>query len=413
MKKLALSCVLLGQAIVADTVGTKIPCVSVDNVHLFKQELKAAEQKRDTLFKVGVATVGAAVIGGIIWKSRNNYALYQQHYAEAIANLPENVRKINEFEQQQVRELEAAREEQKIEDHLSTGEWLSSIPGYLWSLPGAAAGAVGRGVKATPDVIVDGVRATPYAIGSVIGNTWRYSKNLVMRTAKKAYKKAPGWLAYLGIGYFTKEAGQFILPKLPSIGSYFLTLKSMKWCLVEHSDFYNVMVNFKNWIGYEAAHGYNSNDTQEVSLCMRHLVLEMERILGYMFFAMEHITPKITGYKFYQDRAERCIATIETETNTLAAEVQALSRARANPEQMKAFVDRLRRRLFTIISQLEGFEAVTSVVDLSSPYEEDIFGALKRFIYPEWQLERPQVQNPHHSMFDEFLEQLEKEVSPE
>ena len=142
-------------------------------------------------------------------------------------------------------------------------------------------------------------------------------------------------------------------------------------------------------------------------------VLEIERILAYMHYVVDEIDPEIPGYEFYKQRATNCIAGITQEVNTIAKEISAITSMAVTPEGMQAYTIMLRRRLFTILIQLEGFEVVTSAAELANPYEEDIFGPLKRFIYPEWLLEKPPVQDPDRNPLEDIMKALEEDLNPD
>jgi hypothetical protein len=184
----------------------------------------------------------------------------------------------------------------------------------------------------------------------------------------------------------------------------------MKWCLVHHSDFYNVVVGFKNWYENEEQFGYARQDMQELALCGSHLVLETERILGYMQFVQGSLLEKVPGYSFYQNRANYCIQRITDEVNTIAAEITKLSQVTLSDEQLKAYIDLLRRRLFNIVVTLESFEVVTSAAGMSSSFEEEIFGPLKRYIYAEWAQDRPELKSSDENPLDEFMTTMASEM---
>ncbi len=411
MKKILISVVLLSQGIGA---GLKVEPVSAERVSHFQAELTASQMTRDTQFKWAAGAAGTAIIAALIWKGYSDYALGRRDLAKAHINLYRHNRTIKSHKKIIAKKARRAREvyDAAQADRPSNGEWLTSIPGYLWAIPGALYEKVTNGICAVPEVALDGVRATPSTISSIAGGGLGLGKKIIKKTAKLAKKNAPGALAGIGLLYIGKQMSKFILPALPSIGDYFMEVRSIKWCLVKHSDFYNVMINFKNWIAYEIAHNYQAQDTADIVLCGSHLVLETERILGYMAYVTEELDICKTGpgHSFYRKRAEVCMAALAAETNTLAAEINALVSVEVTPEQKEAFIDILRKRLFRIIIQLENFEVVTSAAGMASPYEEDVFGPLKRFIYPEWLLERPTLQDPNHTFLDDLGAMMEEEA---
>lgn len=407
MKKILISVLLLSQGIGA---ALKVDPVSAERVSQFQAELEASQKKRDTHFKWAKWGTGTAIFAGLVWKAHSNYAVDLQAYADAIGKIDGNKQIVNAFlvkDGEEVAELIEKASETKL-GRLNSIDWLASLPGGLLAMPAALFKGLKNGVYAVPELILDGVRATPSALSFIAGNGLGLGKDLVKNTAKLAYENAPGALSYAGLGYIATQASKFILPAIPSIGDYFNEVRSIKWCLVKHSNFYNVMINFKNWIAYEIAHGYQSNDTAEIVLCGSHLVLETERILGYMAFVAEALDTSKVGYSFYKKRADACMAALAAETNTLAAEINVLVSVEVTPEQMESFIDILRKRLFRTIIQLENFEVVTSATGMASPYEEDVFDPLKSFIYPEWRLGRPVVQDPNHTFLDDMFAQEEE-----
>ncbi len=409
MKKLLISIVLLSQGIGA---GVKIEPVSLERVAQFQAELDASEKKRDTQFKWAVGGVGAAVLTGFIVKLYRDDVLDLKKAAKAWSNRDKYQKTIKKAKKKLAKKgRKAAQAYNKAQEgRLDSQEWLASLPGYLWSLPGALFSKIKDGAYAVPELALDAVRATPSTIRSIAGGGVGHGKSFFKDTAKYMWKNAPGYAGMVGLAYLATQAGKFLLPAIPSIGDYFLEVRSIKWCLVKHSDFYNVMVNFKNWIGYEQSHGYQATDTIEITLCGNHLVLEVERILGYMAYVTKALDADVVGYSFYEKRAEACMNALTTEANALADEINVLTTVELEPAQKKAFVELLRKRLFRIVTQLESFEVVTSAADMASPYEEDVFGPLKRFIYPEWNLDRPELQDPNRNILTDIFEQMEQEV---
>lgn len=213
--------------------------------------------------------------------------------------------------------------------------------------------------------------------------------------------------SFIGKVWLSNQIGKFIIPAMPSVGDYFLSSRSMKWCLVQYADFYNVVVNYRNWYERCEKSGFVQQDSAELGLCASHLVLEAERILGYIEFVESRLTEKTPGYAFYTQRAAHCKQALSKEVNTIATEAAKLQDITLDGEQLEAYVDLLRRRLFSLVVTLEAFEVVPSAVGLASAFEEDIFGPLKRYIYLEWAQDKPQFTDPSK---DNPLEELMAEM---